>query len=400
MPSFLNLSLDRKINTNFLFKHILFSTFWIVAILIFIFRLDVVIIEKYSTSLSWLKVSIPTIYFLTLVFYFFFIKWYYIIGFFFYPFLMIFWFLPKTVLSVGKVYLFGTYISSIFARLVNFKLFILNVFLFLFSFILLTTIGSNWTRWVAIFTMSYFFLAFVYKFIKKSFKQPAIFGTDIEEKIKSFVENKNPEKSLVITSYVIQKDDEKLQLGERRETQIRRTILANYALELLTKRLSGHRGKQAYMVSLIFGALIFLLTSTIFFWFLNFQLFKVNNLNFIYKGTFPSFDFLYYTFKTITFGDIELIKPNSVLARISETTSFLTIGIFALVVIVSIILSLKQDKMNENVKLTTDMFNSETLTLSKYMQDEFGMEIKTAMSEIKNIDTSLHNLKSFIDKIL
>ena len=55
--------------------------------------------------------------------------------------------------------------------------------------------------------------------------------------------------------------------------------------------------------------------------------------------------------------------------------------------------------MNENVKLTTDMFNSENLTLTKYMQDEFGMEIKTAMGEIKNIDNSLKNLKNFIDKI-
>jgi hypothetical protein len=399
MPSFLNLSLDKKIHTNFLFKHILFSAFWIVGILLFIFRIDILIIEKYSDSLKWLKVSIPTIYFFLLIFYFFFIKWYYIIGFFFYPFLMIFWFLPKTILSVGKVYLFGSYLSSIFSRLANFKIFVFNVFLFLFSFILLTTVGSNWTRWLAIISMSYFYLAYIYKFLRSSFKQPAIFGADIEEKIKSFVDNKSPEKSLVITSFIIQKEDEKLQITERRETQIRRTVLANYALELLTKRLNGYRGRQAYIVSWIFGALIFLITSIIFFWFLNFQLYKIDNLNFTYKGTFPSFDFLYYTLKSITFGDIELIKPVSVLARISETTAFLTIGIFALVIVVSIFLSLKQDKMNENVKLTTDMFNSENLTLTKYMQDEFGMEIKTAMGEIKNIDNSLKNLKNFIDKI-
>lgn len=399
MPSFLNLSLDKKIHTKFLFKHIFFSAFWIIGILLFIFRIDIIIIEKYSESLKWLKVSIPTIYFFLLILYFFFLKWYYIIGFFLYPFLMIFWFLPKTILSVGKVYLFGSYLNSIFSRLANFKLFIFNAFLFLFSFILLTTIGSNWTRWLAIISMSYFYLAYIYKFLKKSFKQPAIFGSDIEEKIKSFIDNKDPANSLVIKSFIVQKEDEKLQVAERRETQIRRTILANYALELLSKRLSGYRGRQAYIVSWIFGALVFLISSIVFFWFLNFQLYKIDNLNFAYKGTIPSFDFLYYTLKTITFGDIELVKPISVLARISETTSFLTIGIFALVIVVSIFLSMKQDKMNENVKLTTDMFNSENLTLTKYMQDEFGMEIKTAMGEIKNIDTSLKNLKNFIDKI-
>ena len=36
----------------------------------------------------------------------------------------------------------------------------------------------------------------------------------------------------------------------------------------------------------------------------------------------PKFDFFYYTLKTITFGDIELIKPQSVLARINEISSF------------------------------------------------------------------------------
>lgn len=70
MPSFLNLSLDKKIHTNFLFKHILFSAFWVVGILLFIFRIDILIIEKYSDSLKWLKVSIPTIYFFCLFFIF------------------------------------------------------------------------------------------------------------------------------------------------------------------------------------------------------------------------------------------------------------------------------------------------------------------------------------------
>jgi ABC-type phosphate/phosphonate transport system substrate-binding protein len=55
--------------------------------------------------------------------------------------------------------------------------------------------------------------------------------------------------------------------------------------------------------------------------------------------------------------------------------------------------------MNENVRLTTEMFENENLTLSKYMQEEFGMEMKDAMKDIKNIDEALKNLKGFIDKI-
>ena len=176
-------------------------------------------------------------------------------------------------------------------------------------------------------------------------------------------------------------------------------FLFAYPIELLSKRLNGYRGRQAYLISWLFGAFMFLLSSIIFFWFINFQLYKIDSTNFQYIGTFPSFDFLYYTLKTITFGDIELVKPSSVLSRISEISSFFTIGIFMLVIVISIFLSMKQDKVNENVKLTTELMNSESLTLVKYMQDEFGMEIKTAFNEIKNIDDSIKKLKDIIDKI-
>jgi hypothetical protein len=60
---------------------------------------------------------------------------------------------------------------------------------------------------------------------------------------------------------------------------------------------------------------------------------------------------------------------------------------------------LQQAKMNENVKLTTDLFESENSTLAKYCRDEFGMELSTAIKEVKNIDGSLRNLKNIIDKL-
>lgn len=399
MGSFLNINLDGKIDTNFFIKHILFSFFWILGILIFIFRIDLLINNEYSSSLNWLHVSIPTLYFLLLIIYFFFIKWYYIVAFIFYPILMFFWFLPKTILSVGKVYLLGTYLNWIFSKFSNFKLFIFNIFFFLFSFIFFITINENWTRWLFIICLSYFYLLYLYKFLIKSFKKPTLFGADIDEVFSKLINDKSPENSLVIKSYIIQKEDEKLEEYLLKEVRIKRMILANYAIELLSNRLNGYKGQQAYIISWIFGALIFFLSSIIFFWFLNFQLYKIDHTNFNYTGTSTSFDFLYYTIKTITFGDIELIKPISVLARVSETCSFLTIGIFFLVIVVSIILSMKQDKVNENVKLTTELMNSESLTLITYMKDEFGLEIKSAFGEIKNIDGSLKKLKDIIDKI-
>lgn len=399
MSTFLNISLDRKIETTFFFKHLFFSFFWLSGILLFVFRIDILLTEEYSDSLKWLQISVPTIYLLLLIIYLFFVKWYYKIAFFLYPFLMIFWFLPKTILSIGKVYLFGNYLNSLFSKLSNLKLLAFNTFFFVFSFIFLIVINANWTRWLAIICISYFYIVYIYNFLKKAFKSPTLFGAEIEESIQKLINNKNPQDSVVIKSFIVQKDDEKLEEHIRKEKRIKRTLMANYAIELLSKRLNGYRGRQAYLVSWIFGALIFLTYSIIFFWFLNFQLLKIDHSNFLYNGTLPSFDFLYYTLKTITFGDIELIKPLSVIARVSEISSFFTIGVFVLVIVVSVFLSLKQDKVNENVKLTSELFECENLRLIKYMKDEFGMELKTALGEIKNIDSSLKTLKEIIDKI-
>lgn len=399
MTSFLNLDLDGKTNTKFFIKHIIFSCFWIVGILLFIFRLDILIIENYSNSFKWLKVGIPTIYFLALIISFFFLKWYYIIVFFLYPFLMLFWFIPKSILSVGKIYLFGTYVSKIFFRLSHFKQFLFGVFVFIFSFLFLITIQSNWTRWFAIVSMSYFYIIYIYRFLKNSFNQPILFKANLEDNIKKLIENTNPKESIVVKSFINFKTDEKLSEVERKQKRLKRTIMAQYAIELLTKRLNGYRGRQAYLVSSIFGALVFFLFSIIFCWFLNFQLFKINPTNYAYIGNFPTFDFLYYTLKTITFGNIDTLKPISVIAKVTEILSFFTIGIFILVILFSFFLSMKQEKVKENVKLTTALFNSENLTITKYIQEEFGMEINSAKNEIENIDNSLKNLKSIIDKI-
>ena len=400
MSTFLNLNIDTKIKNNFLVIHLFLSLFWVLAIFIFVFRLDEALANYYEADLSNLFLPIPVLYFIILAVFFFFVKWYYIIAFILYPLLFIFWFLPKTILSVGKVYLFGNYLNFIFSSLSNFKLSIFRFILLFVNLTLLLSSNENWVRILAIISFSYFYLAYLRKFLVKAFKEPILFGNVIEDYLQNAILSRSAENSFLIKSIVIQQTDEKLELAEKKREQLKRLLMINFVIDLLKKRLSGYRGRAAYIVSWLFGSITFLIGSLTFFWFVNFQLYKINPANFHYKGTFPLFDYFYYTCKTITFGDIEVIKPLSALARSIETISFFTIGIFFLVIVISVILSIKQDKVNENVKLTVDYFDSENTMLSNYVQDEFGMELKYALQEIKNIDESFKNLKKIIDKIL
>jgi len=92
--------------------------------------------------------------------------------------------------------------------------------------------------------------------------------------------------------------------------------MANYTLNLIKENINGFKGKQAFVISWIFESAVFLFYSILFFWLVNTQLYKIDNANFLYTGKHINFDFFYYTLKTMTFGDIELIKPLSIIARV------------------------------------------------------------------------------------
>lgn len=248
-------------------------------------------------------------------------------------------------------------------------------------------------------SITYFFTNYLYRLLKKAFTTPSIFGTTLEDAIEKIINRENKSDSFLLKSYIINKEDEKLELQTRREKQIRRVLIFNFCADLFKQKIIGQKGKQAYIISCLFGSLMFMFYSIIFFSFLNFQLYKLNPENFLYTGQYITFDFFYYTLKTITFGDIEIIKPISIMARILEICCFFIVGIFILVIFLSIILAMKQERLNENVQLTTKLIDSESLTVKNYIETEFGSNLHSLAKEVKNIDESLQNIKSYIDRL-
>jgi len=63
------------------------------------------------------------------------------------------------------------------------------------------------------------------------------------------------------------------------------------------------------------------------------------------------------------------------------------------------VLSLKQERVAENVKLATQVCEDQNRQLALYMQTNFNTDVESAMKEVKNINESLKNLKEIIDKL-
>jgi len=398
MTTFLNIDLDGKTPKKFIWKHFIFSFLWIIGILVLFFRIDIIFFNKQTLSIDWLEGTIPIIMLSIVGIVMLTQKWYYNLALISYPILALVWFIPKTVLNKGKIYLFLHYINYIFNLFKNFKLTIFNFVLFCFSILLLLIVDDNWVIWFALVTITYFYFSYLLRYFKKSFQPAQLFGNNIESIIDDLIVKGKKNESILITNFLIKVENDN-KLEENKNKNLSRLLIMNYALDKVSNRLNSFKGKRAFVLSLMYELGVFLISSIIFFWFVNYQLYHIDKLNFEIKGIPTVFEFLYYTIKNITFSDIESIKPLSWVSKLTEIFSFLVIGVLFLIVIISMVFALRNDKINENVKLTTALCKDQNRIIKEYMLSTYGKDIETALTEVSNIGKSLKILKNIIDNI-
>jgi hypothetical protein len=399
MAAFLNIDLDGKILTKFIWKHLLFIFLWTVGILVLFFRIDVVLLNKNNISIDWLEGTLPIAILILFGLVMLTQKWYYNLALFFYPLLAFGWFIPKIVLSKGKIYLFLNYLTYIFNKVKYFKRTLLHIGLFFLAFMLLVIITDTWTRWFAVATVSYFYLTFLFRYIGQSFRPTTLFGSNIETFIDDLLKQGKENESILITTFLIKAGSDNVSIDETKNKNLTRLIMINFTLDAIISKLNGFVGKRAYVISLIYELFIFLLFSIFFFWFVNYELYQINSSNYITVGTPSSFDFLYYSIKNIAFSDIDAIKPFSWIAKSIEVFSYLVIGILLFVVIVSVIFSLRNEKINENIKLTTTLCQDQNRIVQEYVIKTYGKDIQSAIREVANIKKSLERLSDIINKL-
>lgn len=399
MATFLNINLDGPTPTKFIWKHFLFTLLWTVGILVLFFRVDIVLLNKNNITIEWLEGTLPIAVLIFIGVVMLTQKWYYNLALFLYPFLAFAWFIPKVVLSKGKIYLFLNYLTYIFNKFRYFKRTLLHFGLFTLSFMLLVIISDTWTRWFAVGTVTYFYLTFLFRYIGQSFRPAALFGTSIETFIDDLLTKGKQNESILITSFMVKTGSDSNSEDETKNKNLTRLIMINFALDTIVSRLNGFRGKRAYAISLMYELFIFLLSSILFFWFVNYELYQISSSHFDTIGTPSSFEFLYYSIKNIAFGGIDAIKPLSWIAKSVEIFSYLVIGILLFVIVVSIIFSLRNEKINENIKLTTTLFQDQNRIIQEYVIKTYGKDIQSAVTEVANIKKSLQQLSDIINKL-
>ncbi|XOV93714.1 MAG: hypothetical protein ACFHWX_03185 [Bacteroidota bacterium] len=400
MPYFLNISFDGKIHKKIALKHLQFSAIWILGTCIILFRLDVIILNSIGITITWLEGTLPLLLLAVTTLLIFTQKWYFSLAFILYPILAIGWFIPKMILKRGKVYLLFSYINGIYDHIKMIRRTLFHIFIFILALMLLLILGSIWSRILAIIIFSYLYLFYAFRYIVKSFKPAKLFGYSVEKIINNLMDDSKKEKSDFLDRLAKPSASEaSLPPEQRLQEQALRLTMLDFTIDYASKQLNGFRGKRAYVISMIFSISLFLLFSIIFFWFINFQLFIIDPTNFQTAIDVTQFDFLYYTFKTITFSDIDRIVPNSTLSRIIEMISFFSLGVIIIVVLLSIIFGLRKEKINDNLQLTKELCSLENKRIREYAMRELNLDIQVARIEIQKIRVSIETLRRILEKI-
>ncbi len=79
--------------------------------------------------------------------------------------------------------------------------------------------------------------------------------------------------------------------------------------------------------------------------------------------------------------------------------TFFTLGIFLLIFVVSVIFTLKQDRINENVKKTTDFCISQNQIICEYVKTNYETDVATVLKETSSIKESIDEIKNTIERI-
>lgn len=374
---FLNFSLDKKLPKKLLLKHFSYILFWILGLGIFVFRIDSLLYSYLNLTSLEIGFAAPVIY---LFFLFLWIKnqkWYYTLGFVFYPFLLIFWFIPKWILFYGKIYIFIYYLNFILKIVRNYKK---TIFIFLIAIvlsILLAVRNSLWLNGFSVLFFSYIYFLFFKNFLKEIFKPSNIFDSATSKtKLEKEIALDNFSVPAFIKNLEVRKEEEKLS-SEEKESKIKQRLLnTHFVYEYVIQSLTGFRNERSYTIFCIFQILLYFIITVCYFSFVNFEFFQINNNLFTFSSKPSLYVFFYYTLKTITFGNIEILKPNSGLIRAIESLSFILLGIFLPVIFVSLFFSLQRFKLKEFLEKSAKNLQIQNKMLSAHIHNKYGDETK------------------------
>lgn len=326
------------------------------------------------------------------------LRWYYKIAFVLYIPLLIFWFIPKIVLQKGKFYLFISYVSGVFNRFKKWRSTLIHMFLTLLIIFLLSNVEGNIVRVFAALFATYVFVRYNFNYTKKSIRPASFFS----EKLKSQLEEKENGKDKAMEQLQKMADNvgkKKMKKKVRKLKQMENVMTYYSFMSSFREEISSTRGKSSFILYWVFTFAFSLLLSLVLITFINYQIYLIDSNSFQTIGEVNFGEFIRYTFKCVTYGDIDEIKPNSSLTKIIEALTFIFIGILYLIIIVSFGYALRNSKIQEETNLVINYIDRNLQFTEEFTKKKFKKEVSVIIMEVSSIKKSYEEIKNLLNKL-
>jgi hypothetical protein len=394
--TFINLYLDGKIPKYLLLKHLLFFTIWALFFLLVVFRIDTYFI---GTNYGWLVKAIPELYFIAVIIVMIQLKWYYNLALLVYPVLQVFWFIPKFILQMGKIYLLWSYLNFIFNCFKKFKLTVIYSSVFVISLSFLFFAENNVARIIAMLAMLFFYLKLCVRHIKEALKPSALFGEKLDVFFNKLNKNRTPEKSFFIDVAEKYKDNEKLTPEQNRNKRLEQLVMSYTIMEHFKINFCGLKGTQAFYRYWLYRFFSFFILTIILFTFLNYELYSINPDNFTIVTPPSLFNFICYTIKSLALSGSDYFKPISRIAHITEISTFLIFAIFIMCLLVSFSQSLMREKVRHNVDTAISIIVIENDRIEKHIKTKYNTSVNELTQSVESIRKAVEDIKRFIGSL-
>ncbi len=393
--------MGNKPKINFLLRflrEILSIILWLFIIIkIFLFDFDYYVISNYFPKFTWLVkykffIAICLISFLWITLH---KKFKFILLFFFgYPFIILFWRIPKLILKTKSWVIVFFSISTIISFSKSIKLNFIIFSISVTSFLLILVNDSNLFILISIISL---FITVIIHYIRRiiySFSPSQIFKiqTDVISNISKFVKN----------AYKI---PDQLKLKENLDEQETKTIQTNlqivticnkicYFIATKLKKFKKLKINLVYYFLNLFYTFCFTIIN---FTFINFALFKIDHFAFNSSSNLNLLSFLYYSINTFFRVSIPDFYPISTIARLINSVELIfACSLFAIVIF--LFTSIIKERHDEEISTAIINIKDQGKSLEAFISDEFKISVEQAIDQMEKLKSSLINIIYYLTK--
>jgi hypothetical protein len=374
-------------------REVIALLFWVYVVTkLFIFDIDIFLVEKISPSYVWLLnykffILIGTVAIIWLV-----TKNKYILLWtlyiIFYPAIILFWKIPFFIFKQKSWTLAFAVFDAIISFFRSFKFTFITTAFFLVALAIILGFSSETLLWFSSATLLIILLiVYIQKFIS-IFKPSGVY--QVYNKFFSGFGD------FLSSSPIYQMDEEvaTLAIENMDEKQLQKWtsnvqifVLFNRVCLFVAKKLKSFQESSSSLVSSVFSILILIVFTVLTFSAVNYGIFKINQEYFSVSGVPTFFDFFYYSFNVLLFNQIQEITATT---PISQTLSMLEsfFALFLVAIFVSLVLSVKSQRYAEELKEAVKGLEDEGKKMEGYIRENYRLNsIEEALGALQNLQS-------------